>query len=146
MRERLEVARLLNVVENDIVRNWSCDRDAPGNSHNEVASEPRRTLKTWTAADQWAASKAESLQSGNSVFVSSSTLDLDHRTAVKEQEKQFAAASWASFDDYTKSRKSRVESVTRRRQHFHQQLPRLLQKEHLQAFSGDENENTPSDL
>lgn len=86
MRKRLELARFLSVVENDIVRNWSCDRATPGHSHIKVAAVPRRTLKLRMSAYQWAISKAESLRSGNSVFVSSSALDLDLKTAVSELE------------------------------------------------------------
>jgi hypothetical protein len=106
-RERHDLGRFLSIVEQDIVLTWSRDRDDSKAGHTEVASEPLRTLACWTAAYQWAASEAESLKSGQNVYVSSdSQKNTDLKTAVILQKESFEGASWEDFDDYKESRNS----------------------------------------
>jgi hypothetical protein len=107
-RDRLELARFLTVVENDIVINWSRERGSSGTDRPsiEVATVPSRTLKIWTTAYQWASSQAESLRSGNTIFIGSAALDRDLKLAIQEYKEKSDAASWTGFDDYTMSRMS----------------------------------------
>lgn len=107
LRERLEMSRFLGIVENDIVKSWSMER-APNTTagHTQIAEAPDRTLKMWTTAYQWATSRAESLKTGNTIFVGSSTLDKDLKTAIRETEEKAESSSWADFDDYATCRRS----------------------------------------
>ena len=107
LRERLEMSRFLAVVENDIVKNWSLER-APNATaeHTEIAEAPHRTLKMWTTAFQWATSPAESLKTGNTIFIGSSTLEGDLQTAIRETEEKLEQSSWADFDEYASCRRS----------------------------------------
>ena len=107
-RERLDLARVLAVVENDIVKNWSRERapTATDRPSTEVATVPSRQLKMWTTAYQWASSPAKSLRSGDIIFVGNSLLEKDLKLAVEENEEKSAAASWTDFDDYAQSHRS----------------------------------------
>ncbi|XP_070180839.1 uncharacterized protein [Littorina saxatilis] len=107
IRERLELSRFLAVVEQDIVKNWSAER-APGRDGDEpkipVQDVPKRDLKLWTEAYQWASSPRESLKAGNLIYVASSTLDNELATAIRDVEKKNQSASWADFDDFAACR------------------------------------------
>lgn len=101
------MSRFLGVVENDIVKNWSMER-APNATaeHTEIAEAPHRTLKMWTTAFQWATSPAESLKTGNTIFVGSSTLEKELKTAIRETEEKVESSSWADFEEYATCRRS----------------------------------------
>lgn len=107
IRERLELSRFLAVVEQDIVKNWSAER-APGRDGDEpkipVQDVPKRDLKLWTEAYQWASSPRESLKAGNLIYVASSTLDKELATAIRDVEEKNQSASWADFDDFAACR------------------------------------------
>jgi predicted protein tyrosine phosphatase len=109
-RERLELSRFLAVVEQDIVLNWSRERDSTQPSFKTVATEPLRSLDIWTSAYQWATSQTPSVKSGNTIFVNADT-NADTRCkeftdSVKLQQEEFASASWETFDEYKRSRNS----------------------------------------
>ena len=92
-RERHDLGRFLSIVEQDIVLTWSRDRDDSQAGHTEVASQPMRTLACWTSAYQWAVSEAESLKSGQNVYVSSDSLtNTDLKTSVILQKECFQRA------------------------------------------------------
>lgn len=107
IRERLELSRFLAVVEQDIVKNWSAER-APGRDGDEpkipVQDVPKRDLKLWREAYQWASSPRESLKAGNLIYVASSTLDKELATAIRDVEEKNQSASWADFDDFAACR------------------------------------------
>ncbi|XP_070184840.1 homeobox protein LOX2-like [Littorina saxatilis] len=110
------MSRFLGVVENDIVKNWSMER-APNATaeHTEIAEAPHRTLKMWTTAFQWATSPAESLKTGNTIFVGSSTLEKELKTAIRETEEKVESSFWADFEEYATCRRHRPNSNQRRR-------------------------------
>ena len=107
IRERLELSRFLTVVEQDIVKNWSADR-APGRDGDDpkipVQDVPKRDLKLWTEAYQWAASPRESLKAGSSIYVASSTLDKELATAIRDVEEKNQSAHEADCDDFAACR------------------------------------------
>lgn len=105
-RQRLELSRFLTIVERDILKNWSCDRDMAQKAHTAIAEEPPRSLALWTAAYQWASSKAQSLRTKNTIYVGAEQLETDLKSAVKNQEEMFESSSWPSFDEYKENRNS----------------------------------------
>lgn len=114
LRDRLPIARFMNLLMDKILRDWSLERDPLSINHKKFEIAPTKSLALWTLAYQWATGpasllvprKQQNADGSKLCYAAASGMPPVTSQSIAAYRAFFSNFSWQSFDQYVISRNS----------------------------------------